>query len=235
MNHQLIIGLGNRARNGKDSFASAIDSHYASQYFAAQKHGLRNYHPVEIQRLAFADALYREVNAFLHAFKDSVVGPNWMGATITDEDNGTIAKIPDWVQPTPNVEVSTRAPYGKHAKLLQWWGTEYRRTQDSNYWVKAWKAAINPKAHIVLVTDMRFLNEAAAVKSLGGATVQVNRLNQDGTPFVDPSRDADHRSETELDGYNYDHKITVKSGQQALLEEYAITLVHYLKIMKGQK
>ncbi len=59
MNHQLIIGLGNKARHGKDTFAEAIDSHYAGQYYAAQKHGLRNYHPVEIQRLAFADALYK--------------------------------------------------------------------------------------------------------------------------------------------------------------------------------
>lgn len=223
----LILGLGNRARHGKDSFATAIDSYFAKMDAAAGKHGLKHT-PIVIQRLAFADALYKEVNAFLA----SPYGKRWTeGITGLEIDQRFV--IPYWVTPDrPLTDI--RAPLGKYPKLLQWWGTEYRRTQDENYWVKQWKAGINPKAHIVLTADMRFLNEAAAVKSAGGFTVQVNRKNIDGTPFVDPTRDSNHLSETQLDGYNFDFQITVKTGDLLLLEEWAITLVHYLRAMKAR-
>ena len=96
-------------------------------------------------------------------------------------------------------------------------------------------AGINPKADIVIATDMRFLNEADMIKKLGGYTVQVNRLNVDGTPFVDTARPANHVSEIQLDGYNYDYKITVKTGDLPLLEEWAITLVSFLRGWKGKR
>ena len=72
------------------------------------------------------------------------------------------------------------------------------------------------------------------VKDLGGYTIQVSRRNADGTPFVDTSRDPNHPSETQLDDYNYDYKINVKTGDQVLLEEWAITLVHFLKARKSK-
>ncbi len=230
----LILGLGNKARHGKDSFASAINGHFATLHATAGKHGLANYKPVVIQHLAFADALYREVNQWLTT--DS--GKRWASGENRVTFNAQVnplVPIPDWVQPDPKAEVSARAPFGKHPKLLQWWGTEYRRTQDPEYWTRQWKVAINPKANIVLTTDMRFLNEAWTVKSVGGFTVQVNRKNADGTMFVDPTRPANHVSETQLDGYNFDYQMTVKTGDLVLLEEWAITLVHYLRALKGHK
>jgi hypothetical protein len=89
------------------------------------------------------------------------------------------------------------------------------------------------KANIVLATDMRFTNETNVIKQLGGYTVNVTRVSQDGRPFYDPARPADHISETQLDDYNYDYRLIVKTGDQALLEEYAITLIHYLRALKG--
>jgi hypothetical protein len=227
----LILGLGNRARHGKDTFASAIDHYCYLAYAAAIKHKLSNYKPVIVQRLAFADPLYQEVNNFL----GSNPGKRWLAGEKERTQDFLLLAIPDWVQPTPNAEVGSRAPYGKHAKLLQWWGTEYRRNQDPEYWIKQWKAAINPKANIVLAPDMRFSNEAQAIKNEGGFTIQINRKNQDGTPFVDPSRPSNHISEISLDGYNYDFQITVKTGEQVLLEEWAITLIQYLRALKGHK
>jgi hypothetical protein len=251
----LILGLGNKARHGKDSFAKAIESHFATQYYAAVKHGLSNYRPIVVQQHAFADALYKEVNAWLATSE----GKRFRGlggillhkhytveeGNLTDDITpsglyvGQKGKpsviLPDWVEADPNPEINSRAPLGKHPKLLQWWGTEYRRAQNENYWVDQWKAGINPKANIVISTDMRFLNEAAAIKSVGGFTVQVNRKNVDGSLFIDGSRDPRHASETQLDGYNFDYQITVKTGDQFLLEEWAITLVHYLRALKGHK
>ena len=224
---QLILGLGTKARQGKDSFVDAVECHYLRQQSAAQAHGLSKFKGVKIQKLSFADALYKEVNEFLAL---PGIKKTWLaGADVCVEIAGT--SIPSWVKPTPNAEVNPRAPYGKHPLLLQWWGTEYRRTQDSDYWVKAWAKAIDPTADIVMTPDMRFVNEATAVKAKGGYTIRVSRLNSDGTPFVDPTRDANHRSETELDNYNFDFRITVKSGEMALLDEWSIALVYYLRAL----
>ena len=230
---QLILGVGNKARHGKDSFAQAIIRYYANLDAAKAKHGL-NYKPTVIQQIAIADALYKEVNKWL-ATPD---GRRWRDGFKNVLVDGGIThiggqSIPDWVTPD-NPLTDPRAPLGKYTKLLQWWGTEYRRAQDADYWAKQWKAAVNPKANIIITTDMRFDNEAKAVRDLGGVTVQVNRLNQDGTPFVDTSRDPNHPSETQLDGYNYDYKITVKTGDLVLLEDWAITLVQYLRALKGK-
>lgn len=250
----LILGLGSKARHGKDSFATAVDGYFAKIDAAAAKHGLKHT-PIVVQHIAFADALYREVNVWLQTSEGKRfrgLGGILLHKHYTVEEGnlqddisaggiylGQKGKppviLPDWVEATPNAEVSARAPYGKHAKLLQWWGTEYRRAQNSNYWVDQWKAGLNPKANIIMSTDMRFFNEAAAVKSVGGFTIQVNRKNADGTPFVDPSRDANHVSETQLDGYNFDFQMTVKTGDLVLLEDWAITLVHYLRALKGHK
>src|SRR5271157_3745738 len=222
---QLILGLGNKARQGKDSFVDAVEAHYLRQLAAANMHGLSKFKGIKIQKLSFADALYKEVNAWLKA------NPAWAklpGAQWVSPDNIVFA-LPDWVQPTPNAEVSPRAPYGKHSLLLQWWGTDYRRAQNPNYWVEQWAKALDPTADIVMTPDMRFINEALMVKAKGGYAIRVSRLNADGTPYVDKTRDPNHRSETELDDFNFDYRITVKSGEMALLDEWAISLVYYLR------
>lgn len=216
----LILGLGNKARHGKDSFAQAIIRYYGNLDAVYSRHQMRS-KPTIIQHLAFADPLYKEVNDFLRT------NPQWEWGRVVKDAQGDV-RLPDWVQPTGMMQ-DPRAPYGKFPLLLQWWGTEYRRAQDKDYWIKKWKAAVNPSASIVFSTDMRFENEAKAVTDLGGYTIQVNRLNHDGTPYVDTSRDPKHPSETQLDSYNYDFKITVKTGDLVLLEEWAVTLVHYLK------
>ena len=221
---QLIIGIGHKARHGKDSFARAVQDYYGALSTTIIKHKV-------VQVTAFANALREEVNRFL----TSPYGKVWVNAGMTSAKGLAIDSnvvLPDWVIPDPNPEISEATPLGKHPKLLQWWGTEYRRKQDNQYWVKRWRASINPQADIVITTDMRFRNEAAAVKEADGFTVNVVRLNQDGTPYVDPSRPATHPSEIDMDGYNYDAYIMTKDA--ALTGEFAVTLVHYLRALKGK-
>jgi hypothetical protein len=81
---------------------------------------------------------------------------------------------------------------------------------------------------IALITDLRYRNEAAYVKSVGGFTVNVSRLNRDGSLFVAPDRPADHPSEIDLDNYNWDYFIRTRDGDQVLAADYAITLAEYL-------
>jgi len=54
--------------------------------------------------------------------------------------------------------------------LMQQWGTDYRRAQDPDYWVKAGLAFIEEQAQpgdLWVVTDVRFANEVAAIEGLG--------------------------------------------------------------------
>ena len=54
---QLIIGLGHKAQQGKDTFVAAITSYCAGLQEAQRKHGLKVV-TRPVQRVAFADALY---------------------------------------------------------------------------------------------------------------------------------------------------------------------------------
>jgi len=61
-------------------------------------------------------------------------------------------------------------------RLLQWWGTEYRRAEDENYWVKKGIERIEDVYEfydLVVVTDVRFGNEADAIHALGGIVLEV--------------------------------------------------------------
>lgn len=55
-------------------------------------------------------------------------------------------------------------PTPKHfRKLLQWWGTEYRRKQDKDFWIKQLEKVIHLPGGIpypIVITDIRFPNEA---------------------------------------------------------------------------
>jgi hypothetical protein len=61
-------------------------------------------------------------------------------------------------------------------RLLQWWGTEYRRATDPDHWVKALAATHHPIIRPRLViTDVRFPNERKWVLSQGGEVWKVVR------------------------------------------------------------
>lgn len=214
----LLLGFGAKARQGKDTAAEAIRDYYDR----------RNVHLQHVQTrvgvFKFATALYQEVNKVLgnqgseNFFRRRKV---WVGPTRSD-----FIDLPNWVQPEPNPEISDLAPYGKHSKLLQWWGTEFRRAQDPDYWTKKLFASIPANLDIAIVTDVRFPNEVDGIKQRGGYTVNVQRLREDGTPYFSSDRSVDHPSETALDGYNWDFYI--KTKEVVLKGEMAITLAEYL-------
>ena len=59
--------------------------------------------------------------------------------------------------------------------ILQHYGTEYRRAQDPDYWVNKVEETIwgFHGEQIVVVTDVRFANEADLIRELGGLVVEV--------------------------------------------------------------
>lgn len=68
-------------------------------------------------------------------------------------------------------------PYSPEVRwLLQQWGTEFRRSQDPNYWVEKAVKEIHwawDKVDLVVITDVRFENEADMIRDLGGLVVEV--------------------------------------------------------------
>lgn len=81
-------------------------------------------------------------------------------------------------------------------RILQWWGTEYRRAQDPDYWTKAWGRKVSQldvEKMYLLVDDVRFMNELSVIKEHGGLIIKIDRPGFDGAN--------NHASETSLDDY----------------------------------
>lgn len=75
--------------------------------------------------------------------------------------------------------------------MLQWWGTEWRRHQDIEYWIKQARLKINAStADVVVVTDVRFQNEADLIRELGGLVCRIHRPDAEGEPDLHPSEAA---------------------------------------------
>jgi len=65
-------------------------------------------------------------------------------------------------------------------QILQWWGTEYRRGQRADYWLRKMADAIRGHIQIegrrrFIITDCRFENEASQIRQMGGVVWQVVR------------------------------------------------------------
>lgn len=88
--------------------------------------------------------------------------------------------------------------YPEIRRLLQVFGTEVGRDMfGEDFWVNL--ALNNAKEDKVVISDVRFKNEANAIKAAGG---QVWRINRHGVGPV-----TDHPSEVDLDSYAFDYII----------------------------
>lgn len=74
---------------------------------------------------------------------------------------------------------------------LQWWGTEYRRAQDPEYWLKAWVASLPAGNITVICDDVRFVNESELIRALGGKVCVINHHDKNLAT-------CDHASEQEI-------------------------------------
>lgn len=85
--------------------------------------------------------------------------------------------------------------------ILQGIGHMVRERIDGDYWINQTLSHL-PKDAIVVVTDVRYLNEALAVKKCGGLLLRLN-----GNTRLSGAT-AYHPSETQLDDFNqFDHII----------------------------
>jgi len=154
----MIVGLTGPARCGKNTIADHL----------VAEHGFT--------RFAFSDALYREVaEAFdvpesyfrYEATKDTPTGVLAVEHSADDQFALAVCRAFGWSVDGPEVG-RWRSP----REILQWWGTEYRRAQDPDYWVKKLDEAISEYACSgtfplkIAVDGVRFPNEEAYLRGL---------------------------------------------------------------------
>lgn len=178
----VIIGFGYKAYNGKDTAANAILETFKHKFY--------------IKKYALADALKVEV------FKAFGSGALPEGAPAVDNAKlqgrimnygGHAQQMIDWVNLNKTALRTT----------LQWWGTEYRRAMDANYWVDLLDKRISADApQVALVADVRFRNEMGWIRGRGGTVIKVTRTGK-----TLPSHAMSHVSELELDNVHFDQSI----------------------------
>jgi hypothetical protein len=171
---QHIIGICGLAGAGKDTIGDILQTHAG------------------FRRLAFADALRGEIcNAFRvepltltrRETKELPMcelalgkGPTEFAAMVlmAEESAGvpaTRGAFRAWLE-------EPRSP----RQILQWWGTQYRRAIDPDYWVRQLTAKLEyhmdeGERHFV-ITDCRFDNEVFALRARGAAIWRVVRLGK---------------------------------------------------------
>ncbi len=105
-----------------------------------------------------------------------------------------------------------------------------KRAVDVNFWIGQMIGQIaldNPS--VALLPNIRYENEARAVKQVGGYVVRLTRLNENGSVYISEDRPANDISETALEFWPADFYLTVKNGHAGLLTDQAITLYGYLE------
>lgn len=213
----MIIGFAGKAASGKTTAARHV------QQLLGDK----------VQVLPMASMLRREVERFLRRVGAQervslLYGDQQDKLTHFEVDEGRARQqCPAW-----DSFVAENRDIQKHPgwtnlnvrRILQWWGTEYRRAQDPDYWTKAWEAALaelaDRSAHI-LVDDVRFHNEVDVVQRNGGILIRVERPGFNGAN--------DHSSENSLDDFTGWNMILLNDGslEQFLrqVEDKVLTLL----------
>jgi hypothetical protein len=129
-----------------------------------------------------------------------------------------------WEKPTPD----------DMRIVLQYHGTEYRRAQDPDYWVKRAAEALPTHGKFVF-TDVRFPNEFAMIKGLGGEAWRVHRSNHASvSPHASEQFAATFDGfdvELSNDGTLHDLRLSVRSlmGRQEPLQHAGISVMRCLR------
>ena len=196
----MILGFAGKAATGKTTAA----------------HHLAPLLEKECTIIPMAMVLRDEVEAFLRAVGAEEFVPLVYGCqndkvqVFYVDEQQALNQCPKWPHfISENQEIQNRP--GQTAitvrRILQWWGTEYRRAQDPDYWTKAWGRKIsqyNVENMDILVDDVRFINELNVIKEHGDLIVKIERPGFDGAN--------NHASETSLDEYHDWDKVLLNDG-----------------------
>lgn len=158
----IVIGMAGRAGSGKDTVADRL----------VETHGF--------VKFSFSDSLYDEVQRAFNLPDQELLRNR------ATKEKPTPLLAPGQCSDKAFVEVvrGINREYNGALPLtprevLQWYGTEYRRAQNPNYWLERaahWMLDQRSKGHVRFVnTSVRFADEAEFVRSNNGAVWHVLR------------------------------------------------------------
>jgi hypothetical protein len=171
----------------------------------------------------FAFALKNEVKVFIltHMQEGQKFDDAWLWGSNKDKDIPFVLDVRRFSPPV----MSEYAHFGffdfvttvdggyitSGRRMLQWYGTNFKRAKNPSYWTEQTMESLDLN-HRVIIDDMRFPNEAEAIRQAGGILIRVNR------PTNTPATESDfHPSEVALD--NYEHfNLTIQNNWD--LEKY---------------
>lgn len=183
--HYPIIGFTGRASAGKDTCGDYIKA-------------IEQIRGKSVVKMACADHLKKVCSdVFFYAF--DVPATAFFGTQA--EKEAPLEAIPSW----------------SGRRILQYIGTEGFRHIHDEVWSRAMigraRSLINDAlCDLVVVTDVRFLSEAVAIKEAGGLIVRVKRPEADRVPAV-------HASESQLAEIKEDYVIDNQGKELYLLEK----------------
>lgn len=188
----MIIGLSGYAKSGKDTVAEIIQDIQPEKWEVKKFSGKLK----EIASILTGFPVHQFED---QDFKSSILGEEW------------------WKNYGDFYHQTTVRDF------LQVLGTDaIRNGLHSNAWVNALMADYRPKKLSEynpsrwIVTDVRFPNEAEAIKDRGGVIIRIDR------PGVEPVNA--HPSETALDNWDFDYKIANASDLVALKQTVEVLL-----------
>jgi hypothetical protein len=194
----ILVGVHGRIGTGKDTVAAYLCRQWG------------------FSRRGFADALKREVATRLRTTLITyLVEADEATRAECHQFEGTAELEVFWEQRLREALWVEKPPVLR--ALLQEYGTEVRRADDADYWVRAWVETLPGDRSSeglrswprITVPDVRFTNEAATLRRLGGHLVKVVRSGRRG--------DA-HASETDLDGWTDWDLVLVNDASVPALE-----------------
>ncbi len=216
LNPITLVALTGLAGSGKDTVADVL----------VEQRGF--------VKLAFADALRKEVAAAFdidpihltqRETKEHPISALTLYRCLDIGFSDCIAGVFNAAGLSPKLLHVPRSP----RQILQWWGTEYRRAQDPDYWIKKTCQAIAILAECgrdrIVISDCRFENEADMVRRLDGSIWQVVR------PGIAPVAGA-HISETEGNQF-LPHVLLGNTGDIRHLELQALAACNRLTLAEA--
>lgn len=196
----MIIGISGKIGSGKDTLAEMLRDHFIrKRSFEVRKFASKLKEMVAVLTGCSVSDLESQ------DFKSSELPAIWKRYELMDFDKpkgiyfGSVEEFESAnLQNNSIHQYSLRESNLRYRDVLQLLGTEgVRRVIHPNAWINALMGEYRGQNWII--TDVRFPNEADAVRRMGGMVVRINRP---GTEKSDQ-----HESETALDGYKFDHVV----------------------------